>query len=154
MTGSEQNNELPLREEKIAVFPIKSNPPHMGNLLELYHASTKYDKIYVAIYKNVTVLPVKIVIDVLGRILHRFTDMFEIVETPYDFSNISSLPPEFKKLGVKYIITSSDKIYANFAGKGYPFLERIPRARGYYDEYQQIAYARGFILDQIKGQFK
>ena len=125
----------------------------MGNLLELYEASKRYDKIYVAVYNKPTVLPIKIATDTLERIINRFTDMFIIIETGYDFGNINSLPPEYQKLGIKYIITSSDKIYANFAGKAYPLIDRIPKARGYHDEYQQIAYARGFILDQIKRKF-
>jgi len=150
MAGSDDNEE---KEQKIAVFPIASNPPHFGNILELFHASYKYSKIYVAVYNKPVLMPTSMVIAELKRILNRFTDMFVVIETDYDFSNINTMPPEYKKLGIKYIITSSNKIYANFAGKSFPFIRRVPKARGYYDEYQQTAYARGIVLDQIKKTF-
>ena len=150
MTGLDGNDKT---EQEIAVFPIASNPPHLGNILEIFNASHNYSKIYVAVYNKPLVMPTSMVISELKRILNRFSDMFVVIETDYDFSNINTMPPEYAKLGIKYIITSSNKIYANFAGKSFPFIRRVPKARGYYDEYQQTAYARGIVLDQIKKTF-
>ena len=134
-----------------AAYQIKANPPHYGNILELIYSMDNFDKIYAVMYDKPTLLSTDQCIEMLKPILDRIDkDKFIIVKSKVDFEHMNNIPEFMEKNNITHIITASPRIYANLKGKGFPYIAAIPHATGYYDDYQQIAYGRGFLLDRIK----
>ena len=114
----------------------------------------KFDKIYVVIYDKPTLLSSNQVAEMLRAVLNRIDkDKFVIIISDVDFAHMNELPEVLIENKVTHIITASDEVYANLTSKGFPYIQRVPHPTGYYDDYQQIAYGRGFLLDKVKSRF-
>lgn len=140
------------------IFPTRSNPPHLGTLIALFNAIDEYEKIVVLVHDKPTVLSTEAVVEILQLILNKFTDKFIVQKTDIDFANCSELdvgsfPFDTQKYAFQ-IITTSRKVYANFTGKNFPYIRIIPKPAGFRDSYQQTAYIRGLVLDQLESSIK
>ena len=113
-----------------------------------------FDKIYIVVYDKPTLISTDQVIEVLHAVLDKVDKKkFVITMSDVDFEHMNALPDELIDNKVTCVITASDKVYANLKSKGFPFIWRVPHPTGYYDDYQQIAYGRGYLLDRVKSRF-
>ena len=137
-----------------AAYQIKANPPHLGNILEIMYAMERFNKIYIVVYDKPTLLSTDQCIEMLNAIFMKVDkDKFMFARSTIDFEHMNELPKELIDNDVTHIITASDKVYANLKSKGFPYIIRVPHPSGFYDDYQQIAYGRGYLLDRVKSKF-
>jgi len=141
-------------QQKICVFPTKSNPPNIGMIIDILNIGDVYDKIYIAYYDSPILLRIDQCIELLNAVFSRVdSEKYTIIKTKHDFSNINDMPSEFKELGVQCVVTTSNHIYSNCMAKEIP-VQRMLRTKGFNDIYQQIAYNRSYIYESIRGIFK
>lgn len=139
-------------EPKIAAYVTKSNPPHLGTMMELSLLHDKFDKVYVIYYGSGGMLSSNDWISCLDSILSRITDKYEVITMDYDFDNLQSMPLELKELGVSQIITSSNKVLMQCALHKVE-CQRIRKAPYYEDSFQQLAFGKGMILSSLRKKF-
>jgi len=145
-------------EIKICAFTVKANPPHMGVILALFKLLDYYNQVIIAYYASDGLLQVDQCTSMINIITSRVNklagkEVFKIIELDIDFSTISHFPKELKDAGVSMLVTTSNRVYANCTTKGIP-VQRLTRARGFRDFYEQIAFTRGFLEDNVRDIFR
>lgn len=101
---------------KIALFPCKLDPPHVGHVLTLIKISNDYEKIIVDIYENDNkLLDLQERIDIISPILDLLDCeiSYNIHETSYS-KDISNHPV------CDTVVSGNKKILSNFSKHGVP----------------------------------
>lgn len=138
-----------------AAYQLKANPPHMGNILEIIFHMNRFKKIYIVVYDKPTLLSSDQCIEMLKCVLDKMSKTkFVFIKSEVDFEHMSTFPIELLEAKVTHIITSSERVIANLKSKGFPFITFVPHPTGFYDDYQSIAYSRGFTLDRVRSNFQ
>lgn len=132
----------------VAIFPTRSNPPTYGKMLSLYHIIDNYDKIYVIVYDNPTLISTAKVVSMLKVVLCKFTDKFEVISSSTNFAKVTLLPDSIPKHDA--ILTTSKHVFANLAEKGYSNIILIPKAVGWDSTFNRIAFHRSLTYEQVK----
>lgn len=140
-------------KQNIAAYITRENPPHLGLILELAALADKYDKVYIVYCGGDGLVSTDDFAQMVLGVFGKFTDKYEVLKADTDFTKIQVLPEYLRKRGVDYIVTSSNTIYINCALHGIKAV-RMKKAPCYYNMFQQTAYGKGMIMDNLKRKFK
>lgn len=139
--------------DKIVAYPTRDNPPHLGTLMELASVADTYDTVYVVYCGGDGIVSPTKWVQMVDSVLGTFTDKFKYITSGVNFTDIKKLPVELQELGVTKIVTSSNKIFMQCAINGVR-AARLTKAQCYYNLFQQLAYSKGFIMDNLINKFK
>ena len=141
---------------KVALFPCKVNPPHIGHIITLLRIKEDYNKIIIDILDADLLISAKEAIFMLKEILDNFPDKFEYRTHKISYTKIRNLS-KFPKCDV--VVTGNKKLYKNLGklGANVRLVDRVPV---YRSRYIREAYIKGlksknkktFSLDSIKNK--
>lgn len=116
------------RENKIALFPCKANPPHIGHITTLLRIKDDYDKIIIDILNANRIISTTDAIKIFKKILDNFPNKFEYAthETSYTIS-MKTLPLFFL-CEFDTVVSGNKKIIEIFNKHGFEtrYIERTP----------------------------
>jgi nicotinamide mononucleotide adenylyltransferase len=134
---------------KIALFPCKANPPHIGHIITLLRIKDDYDKIIIDLLDVDLHIKPKKSITIFKQILDHFPNKFEynIHKVSYTKTKIFDDIPN-----CDVIVTGNKKVYKNMKKNGLnvKLLERVPIYKG---RYIREAYLRGLKIQKYKKLF-
>ena len=127
------------RKYKVALFPCKANPPHVGHIISLLRIKKDYDKIIIDILDKDQLIPVKKSISDLKEIFDNFPGKFDYSTHKISYTKTKSLD-NVPKCDV--IVTGNRKVARKFEklGANVRVIDRVPVYRG---RYIREAYIKG-----------
>ena len=139
-------------EQKIGAYITKSNPPHLGVLMEAAVMSERFDTVYIIYYGGDGTLTSSDWVATIKSVVEKISDRYKVISTPFNFDTIQKVPEYIKKLGVTQLVTSSNKVLMQCAIHEIP-CARVRKAPYFYDVFQQKAFGKGMILTNLKKRF-
>jgi len=134
-----------------AVLIIDSQPPHLGELLQLLSNLHKYDLICFCINGQEKVISHQHVLQIWHSILQPYAEKVSLMVFSYDFTQLDKdLIPEM--LENCTFLTSDRQIFVHLSGIGLN-AELIPRALGYHSIFFRAAFKQSKALDWLESKF-
>lgn len=140
-----------MKAEKKAVILLESQPPHMGELLQVLRVLQKYETLYICVNAFPSVMPLAIVYEMWAIILQPYATRIHIIASKLQFKSVmkSDLPTTFEDC---IYLTSNRETFVHLSSMNVS-IELIPRASGFNSTFYQVAYRQSRALDWLENKF-
>ena len=134
-----------------AVLIVESQPPHLGELLQLLSQLNKYDLIYLCINGKEKVMNYSHVLQLWQFILQPYVDKVNLMLFPHNLTEFDKDDiPEL--LDECLFLTASREIFVRLSTIGCQ-VEMIPQALGYRSLFFRTAFRQSKALDWLESRF-
>jgi hypothetical protein len=143
------NSSKSLKNKKIGIFIIESQPPMFGELLAIIGVLDNYDVLFICIRQQNMVVNYQYAVMVWHRVLSNLatdTDLY-VTYADTDFDNISVVPKEYDDAE---ILTCDMNTYVHLNSIG-ANCKLVNRPIGYRSEFYRAAYRQSKALDYLLG---
>lgn len=136
---------------KKGVLLLESQPPHIGEVLQVYQQLDRYDSLYICIPLNNMIMPFKLVHAIWSAILKSHATRVQLAAVNGNFAemSITELPLLFKD---HVYLTSDRTVFVHLSSMNIP-VELIPEAIGYRGIFLRSAYRQSRALSHLEKGF-
>ena len=137
---------------KKAVLFLESQPPHLGELLQIINALQNYEQLFVCVNSNPIIMPVRQVLGIWNVALQPYIDNVKLVTFDANLQElaIDELPELFKDC----VYLTSDRIaYVHLSSLNVIKVQLMPKVLGYCGIFLRSTYRQSRALTWLENNF-
>lgn len=136
---------------KKAVFFIESQPPHIGELLQVINVLDSYEFLYLCINPNPVIMPINHVLTLWTILLQPYAERVKIVTFEAQLQEIAL--EELPKLFTGCAYLTDDRVaYVHLSSLNIE-VQLVPKALGYYGVFLRNAYRQSRAFTYLENAF-